>query len=249
MDLALATALAYAAAAAVQRGQTPAADRTTSWRAFLGLLVHRPRWWVGVATMAVGAALPIIAPAIGSVTLVQPVGALAPVLALPIEARLSHPSVKPYFETSMNNAAPNPDDGASSQPGVLAAGLAFKADQRRENQRPVPPTGPALSCRFGQQHRQATLLHEILCWIDSPTPSYPERKANNPQEREVDMRAKVGDVLTIHGRRVDSGQRVGAVVEVRGEEGPLLVRFGDGTQRWVFPGPDAEITPPSAPPQ
>src|SRR4051812_39270562 len=88
LALALATACAYAAAAAIQRGQTATVERPGSWRAFLGMLVRQPRWWAGVATMAVGAGLHVIALGVGSVTLVQPVGALALVLALPIDAHM-----------------------------------------------------------------------------------------------------------------------------------------------------------------
>ncbi len=49
--------------------------------------------------------------------------------------------------------------------------------------------------------------------------------------------------MTVHGRRVDAGDRVGTILEVRGEEGPFLVQFGDREPCWVFPGPDTEITP------
>lgn len=57
------------------------------------------------------------------------------------------------------------------------------------------------------------------------------------------MRGSAGDRVTIHGRRVDSGDRTGTIMEARGPEGPFLVRFGDDPPRWVFPGPDCEITP------
>jgi hypothetical protein len=44
-----------------------------------------------------------------------------------------------------------------------------------------------------------------------------------------------------HGRRVHQADRVGKIVEVRGEEGPFLVRFEGRDPRLVFPGPDTEV--------
>ncbi len=56
------------------------------------------------------------------------------------------------------------------------------------------------------------------------------------------MQGAVGDTMTIHGRRVDSGDRTGTIVEARHPDGPFLVRFGEDPPRWVFPGPDCVIT-------
>jgi Domain of unknown function (DUF1918) len=57
------------------------------------------------------------------------------------------------------------------------------------------------------------------------------------------MRAKVGDRLHVHGRTVGNADRIGEIVEVRGGDGepPYLVRFGDGQETLVFPGPDATV--------
>ncbi len=57
------------------------------------------------------------------------------------------------------------------------------------------------------------------------------------------MRAKVGDRLRVHGRTVGDIERIGEIVEVRGSDGepPYLVRFDDGHETLVFPGPDAII--------
>lgn len=130
LALALGAALAYAAAAAIQRGQTVAVDRSASWRAFLGLLVRQPRWWAGVATMAVGAALHVVALGVGSVTLVQPVNALALVLALPIDARLSQRRVAGTEWVSA---------------GLVVAGLAaLLAVAPRNNRTPLPSAGSLL---------------------------------------------------------------------------------------------------------
>lgn len=60
------------------------------------------------------------------------------------------------------------------------------------------------------------------------------------------MHASVGDRLRVHGRVVGERERLGEILEVRGDEGapPYLVRFGDGTERLVFPGPDCEVEDP-----
>jgi hypothetical protein len=59
------------------------------------------------------------------------------------------------------------------------------------------------------------------------------------------MRATIGDRLCVHGRTVDQPDRNGDVVEVRGPDGqpPFLVRFDDGHERLVFPGPDCVVHP------
>lgn len=57
------------------------------------------------------------------------------------------------------------------------------------------------------------------------------------------MRAQVGDRLHVRGRTVDHPDRTGRIVEVRGADGapPYLVRFDDGHERLVYPGPDAVV--------
>jgi hypothetical protein len=57
------------------------------------------------------------------------------------------------------------------------------------------------------------------------------------------MRAQVGDRLHVHGRTVGNVDRVGEIVEVRGSDGgpPYLVRFDDGHETLVFPGPDSTV--------
>ncbi|GAB2923003.1 DUF1918 domain-containing protein [Nonomuraea fastidiosa] len=59
------------------------------------------------------------------------------------------------------------------------------------------------------------------------------------------MHAKTGDKLVIHGNVVGQGDREGEIIEVRGPEGapPYVVRFPDGHEQFVFPGPDAVIVP------
>jgi hypothetical protein len=84
IGLALCSAFLYALAAALQR---LAAGRTGDGR-FFRALVRQPVWWGGVGSMAAGAAVHVVALGLGSVTLVQPLGVLALVLALPLDARL-----------------------------------------------------------------------------------------------------------------------------------------------------------------
>ncbi|GAA4583449.1 hypothetical protein GCM10023194_20780 [Planotetraspora phitsanulokensis] len=63
-------------------------------------------------------------------------------------------------------------------------------------------------------------------------------------EREgIEMHATVGDRLVVHGAVVGEHDKCGEIIEVRGVGGepPFLVRFEDGHQALVFPGPDAVI--------
>lgn len=57
------------------------------------------------------------------------------------------------------------------------------------------------------------------------------------------MHAQVGDQIIIRGRAVGTVDRHGEVLEVRGADGtpPYFVRFADGHETLVFPGPDSVI--------
>jgi hypothetical protein len=57
------------------------------------------------------------------------------------------------------------------------------------------------------------------------------------------MQATVGQRLHIHGRNVGSGDDLAEILEVRGEGGqpPYLVRYPDGHESVIFPGPDCEV--------
>ncbi|TYB38380.1 DUF1918 domain-containing protein [Actinomadura chibensis] len=57
------------------------------------------------------------------------------------------------------------------------------------------------------------------------------------------MNGRVGDRLLVHGNVVGQADRAGEIVEVRGPDGgpPYLVRFEDGHETLVYPGPDAVI--------
>ncbi len=57
------------------------------------------------------------------------------------------------------------------------------------------------------------------------------------------MEASVGDQLVVESRTVDTPRREGEILEVHGEDGapPYVVRWSDGHEGLVFPGPDAHI--------
>jgi hypothetical protein len=62
------------------------------------------------------------------------------------------------------------------------------------------------------------------------------------------MKASVGDRLVQEGGRVDAPRRVGVITEVNGSDGapPYQVRWQDGHESLVFPGPDARVQAASA---
>lgn len=57
------------------------------------------------------------------------------------------------------------------------------------------------------------------------------------------MQATVGDRLHVHSNTVGARDRIAEIVEVRGAEGhpPYLVRYPDGHESLVYPGPDCVI--------
>jgi hypothetical protein len=59
------------------------------------------------------------------------------------------------------------------------------------------------------------------------------------------VQANIGDTLHIFGTKPGVVARVGEIIEVHGEQGapPYLVRFADGKEELVFPGPDARVEP------
>jgi hypothetical protein len=61
------------------------------------------------------------------------------------------------------------------------------------------------------------------------------------------MKAKVGDHLHVHGRTVGDVDKVGEIIEVHGDDGapPFLVKYPDGHETLVFPGPDSTVESPA----
>ncbi|TCO65504.1 DUF1918 domain-containing protein [Actinocrispum wychmicini] len=59
------------------------------------------------------------------------------------------------------------------------------------------------------------------------------------------MHATAGDRLLVHGKNVGLAERHGEIIEVRGPDGspPYLVRFSDGHEGLVYPGPDCVVEP------
>ncbi|HWV48563.1 MAG TPA: DUF1918 domain-containing protein [Microbacterium sp.] len=57
------------------------------------------------------------------------------------------------------------------------------------------------------------------------------------------MHARPGDQLIVEGRTDTTPRREGIIVEVHGDDGapPYLVRWDDGHEGVLFPGPDAHI--------
>jgi hypothetical protein len=57
------------------------------------------------------------------------------------------------------------------------------------------------------------------------------------------MQATVGDRIVIHSQHVDEQVRSGEIIDVRGPDGspPFVVRWGDGHEALIYPGPDAEV--------
>ncbi|MFI6349426.1 DUF1918 domain-containing protein [Streptomyces sp. NPDC050560] len=64
------------------------------------------------------------------------------------------------------------------------------------------------------------------------------------------MKAAEGDRLLMHGRTVGQEDRTARIVEVLGAEGgpPYRVRFDDGHETLVSPGPDSVVEPRAAVP-
>ncbi len=60
------------------------------------------------------------------------------------------------------------------------------------------------------------------------------------------MSANVGDRITLHANSVDAPDRTGTIVGVLGTDGPpYRVRYDNGDETILTPGPDATIEPPS----
>ncbi|MEE1939123.1 DUF1918 domain-containing protein [Streptomyces sp. TRM 70361] len=57
------------------------------------------------------------------------------------------------------------------------------------------------------------------------------------------MRANEGDLLLVHGRTVGQHDRIAEIVEVLGTDGepPYRVRFEDGHETVMSPGPDSVV--------
>lgn len=84
IGIALVSAVCYAVAAVLQ--QREAARHDEHGLALILSLLRRPRWWLAITATMSGAALHVVALHFGPLTLVQPLGVSALVLALPLGA-------------------------------------------------------------------------------------------------------------------------------------------------------------------
>lgn len=64
------------------------------------------------------------------------------------------------------------------------------------------------------------------------------------------MKAQLGDRIILAGEQVDRPTRVGEVIEVRGSAGgpPYVVRWSDGHEGLIYPGPGSVLRVESGPP-
>jgi hypothetical protein len=63
------------------------------------------------------------------------------------------------------------------------------------------------------------------------------------------MHANVGDRLIVEGAHVGDGRREGVITQIRHDDHtpPYTVRWEDGHEGLVFPGPDARVLPAESP--
>jgi hypothetical protein len=63
------------------------------------------------------------------------------------------------------------------------------------------------------------------------------------------MQATTGDRLHVRSNSVGTKDKVGEILEVRGPDGgpPYRVRYSDGHESLVYPGPDCLIEPAASP--
>jgi Domain of unknown function (DUF1918) len=59
------------------------------------------------------------------------------------------------------------------------------------------------------------------------------------------MKAKIGDRLVLAGTHVGNDRRTGTIIEIEHADGtpPYRVRWPDGHESFISPGPDARIEP------
>ena len=55
------------------------------------------------------------------------------------------------------------------------------------------------------------------------------------------MQAAIGDRLHVHSRAVGQSEQLAEVIEIHGRAGAYLVRYENGHESLVFPGPDCTI--------
>lgn len=59
------------------------------------------------------------------------------------------------------------------------------------------------------------------------------------------MKARIGDRLVLEGIHVGDDRRIGTIIEIQHSDGspPYRVRWPDGHESFISPGPDARVEP------
>jgi drug/metabolite transporter (DMT)-like permease len=91
--VALLSTVCYASSAVVQQQEASRPDVREA--GLIGQLLRRPRWWMAIVGSLTAALLHVVALALGPLSVVQPLGVLTLVLALPLGARWADRRVTP----------------------------------------------------------------------------------------------------------------------------------------------------------
>jgi drug/metabolite transporter (DMT)-like permease len=120
--LAVSSAVCYAVSAALQHRE--AARLSVGGLGLMKALLHRRPWWAAVAVTVAGGVLHVSALGAGQLVLVQPIGVLALVFALPVGARLEGTRVTPRAWTGALCVVVGLPAALSAIPGHGAVGHA-----------------------------------------------------------------------------------------------------------------------------
>lgn len=152
IGVALASAGCYAVAAVLQQREATRheSDATAGGLALFGRLIRRPRWWIAVSATITGALLHLVALRFGPLTLVQPLGVSALVLALPLGAALAGRSVT---------------RGEWTAAGAVALGLLGILSLAPHHARPPEVSDAALGVAVGGCAVLVTLMVVASSWL------------------------------------------------------------------------------------
>lgn len=153
IGVALASAGCYAVAAVLQQREATRHDSDTmvGGLELFGRLVRRARWWVAVSATVAGALLHVVALRFGPLTLVQPLGVSALVLALPLGAWLAQRTVTRSEWTAA---------------GAVALGLLGILSLAPHHARPPHVTDAALGIAVGGCAVLVTLMVLASSWLN-----------------------------------------------------------------------------------
>lgn len=102
------------------------------------------------------------------------------------------------------------------------------------------PPGP-LGAAFSRGNRARTVI-DLAVRTGGPSPCRADRRTVTVR-RSLPMEAHAGDRLLMHGRTVGQHDRVAEIIEVLGDGGapPYRLRFPDGHEHLMSPGPDSVV--------